>query len=129
METLEMLDLKEKGYSTKHIAEIAGVSTTAIRQRIKRYNEGIVDSRRGKKLKLNEIVFQGFYDYFKENPKESVQSFLRKLHSETTNSNNEKMRSFIKGKREAWFTVPQIKRLCEFIGKPFEEVFKEREVE
>lgn len=127
METMEMVNLRAQGYKITQIAKMAGISFQAVGKRLKRYDQGIPFTRRGKKLNIEKIVYQGFYDWFLEHPLESVQSFLRKMHDETTNGNNEKMRHFICGKREAYFTVSQIKKMCEIIGKPFEEIFKERE--
>lgn len=127
METMEMVSLREQGYKITQIAEMAGISFQAVGKRLKRYNQGIPPTRRGKKLNIEKIVYQGFYDWFLENPLESVQSLLRKMHSETTHGNNAKMRFFLYGEKNTWFTVPQIKKMCEIIGKPFEEVFKERE--
>ncbi len=38
-----------------------------------------------------------------------------------------KIRCFLKGENDSSFTIAQIRRMCEIVGKPFEETFKERE--
>lgn len=60
---------------------------------------------------------------------ETVSSFALKIYGKdsSANRNISKVRGFIQGKYDTFFNIHQIKRMCEIIGKPFEEVFKERE--
>ncbi len=129
MTNSEMLKMRAEGATLQQIADKAGCSRQAVDEAVKRLAQNIVMGRRGKKLYLSEIKFQGFYDYFKENPKETINSFSRKVYDAHNGAGFQKLRDLITGKGNPYFAFDQIRKVCEIIGKPFEEVFKERDIE
>ena len=127
MTNSEMLKMRAEGATLTQIAEKAGISRQAVDEAIKRLATNLANGKRGHRLYVSEIKFQGFYDYFKENPKETISSFTRKVYGNHNGTGMAKLRAYITGKGNSYFTIPDIKKICEIIGKPFEEVFKERE--
>ena len=125
----EKFDLWLNGVSYKQLAEICGCSRQMIWQQLHNYQEKIVCGRRGHKFYCNQIKYQGIYEWFLEHVNDSIHSLCCKVfESESYPSMyHNRMKSLITGDHNAFFTVPQIQKLCEIIGKPFEEVFKERE--
>lgn len=84
---------------------------------------------RGKKFDLNLIKYDAIREWFEKNETETVSSFSQKVFA-TEYQGGERsqlMANFIADRHEVFFTVKQIRRMCEVIGKPFEEVFKESE--
>ncbi len=127
MTNKEIYEMLQNGSTYQEIADIEGISKQAVHQRMilhKRKVYGI----RGKSFNINKIVYQGIYDWFKEHLNESLHSLCRKVYQRPNNSSIVKLREFLKGKHDSIFKIEQIKRLCEVIGKPFEEVFKWRDV-
>jgi hypothetical protein len=86
---------------------------------------------RGKRLDLNSIKYDAIREYFEKNENETVTSFSQKIYATewSCGDRSSLVRKFIKGEQESFFTIKQIKRMCEIVGKPFEEVFKECETE
>lgn len=129
MTNAEMLKMRAEGATLQEIADKAGCSRQSVDDVVKRLAKHVLEGRRGKSLYTSEIKFQGFYEHFQNNPKESLNSFSIKVFGGHNSAAYTRLRDLITGKGDPYFAFSQIKKMCEIIGKPFEEVFKEREGE
>lgn len=125
----EMFKMRQKGATYQEIADEVGISRQAIYKQIEVYVKRTMTSYRGKGFYLDDIKFQGIYDYFKENEEETISSFTKKIFDNPYASKTQTIRDFITGKHNAYFNIDQIKCICDVIGKPFALVFKERETD
>ena len=128
MTNKEMLEMRMNGATYKEIADVCGISKQRVHQKIGEYSQRIKELRRGG-MYLEEIKYKGIYDFFKENLDVSFSRFVEAVMGNTHHNSTERIRCFLRGQYEVKFTVAQIKRMCEVCGKPFEEVFKERDAE
>ena len=126
MTAKEMLQMRLDGATYQEIADICGISKQAVHESVTRYYKRVVDGKRGQNFSCEEIVYEGIYEHFMKDENESATSFSIKIFG-INGSRAKNIRNFITGKNNSHFTIPQIKRMCEVVGKPFEEVFKERE--
>lgn len=126
MTAKEMLQMRVEGATYQQIADVCGVSRQSVHQSVKNYADKVLKGRRGKGFCYEDIKYQGIYEHFAENEKESIHSFTVAIFGGDYGSKCATMRNFLTGKNNSYFTVSQIKRMCEICGKPFEEVFKER---
>ncbi len=123
----EMYAMLQNGVTYQKIADIEGISKQAVHQRMIFYKRK-VNGIRGNGFNINHIVYQGIYDWFKEQLNESISSLCKKVYGYAQASTMINFRKFLKGEQDTHFTLKQMKRLCETVGKPFEEVFKRRDV-
>lgn len=126
MTNKEMLEMRINGATFQEIADACGVSKQDAHERITRYFKKVVNSKRGQNFSCDEIIYEGIYEHFMRDENESVTSFAAKVF-EDNGTRSSTMKNFITGKNNSHFTVAQIKKICAVVGKPFEEVFKERE--
>ena len=115
MTSYEMLNERLKGKTYREIGEMCGSSRQNVQSRIKNLVSG----------KFNRIFYKGIYDYFIENETETFETFADKINENQTLMNSSALIRFICGKRKS-VTMDVITKICEVIGKPFEETFKER---
>ena len=119
-----MYELKLKGLSYQDIADVCGLSKQCVHKKVGSYGRKLAGIR-GQGFDINAIVFKGIYEHFEDNFDETLHSFSYKVVS-----NNPKFvdrfKRLIKGENDVKLTIPQIKKICQVIGKPFEEVFEER---
>jgi hypothetical protein len=120
----EMLQMRLDGMTFQQIADVCGTSRQNVHQAVKLYSKKIINGVRGRGFPVEIIRFQGIYEHFYDNEKESITSFATKVYGHEQYGS--KLRKFLIGESESHLTIPQIKRICEICGKPFEEVFKER---
>ena len=127
MDIKEMVKMRIDGATFQEIADACGVTKQAVQQKVSAYYNGQLKSKRGRKLNIQKIKYKGIYEYFVENPTETLTSFVNKVFGENgrCNSNVNKMSDFLYRKRESRFSIAQIKRICEIVGQPFEKTFKE----
>jgi hypothetical protein len=84
---------------------------------------------RGSTFNIEDIAYEGIYEHFVNTPDESIHTFTLKVYETRRDGRNTQlMRNFIQGKTDSRLSVSKIKKICEVVGKSFEEVFKEREV-
>ena len=126
MTTKEMYEMWERGITYQKIADEAGITKQAVYQRLLYYRHKIIGFR-GKGFNINTIVYQGIYDWFKENFDASLYSLVYKVFGHSDGATMTRFRYFLIGKHDSHFKIEHIKRLCEITGKPFEEVFKRRD--
>ena len=131
MTNKEMLQMRLDGATYQEIADKCGITRQAVHDAIKHYTEKITSGRRGHRFSYKQIKFVGIYEYFKNNENMSVSTFAKMVYGTGTRNSGRiaTLRSFITGERNSHFPIPQIKRMCEIVGKSFEETFKERETE
>lgn len=122
MDVREMIEMKTSGNATfQEIGNFCGISRQAVKQRIDVYNNKL--EKRRKELPLEKIKYKGFYDYFLKNPDITVGKFAQKVFG--YGNYKTKMISFLLGESNATFTISQMIKMCEIVGKPFEEIFQE----
>lgn len=125
MTNQEMYVLHEQGTTYQAIADICGISRQAVHQKVHRHKRR-VDGIRGHHFDIEKIVYKGVYDWFREHFDESIYSLCTKVYGCNCGNRHTTIRDFLKGEHNTYFTIEQIKRLCEIVGKPFEEVFERR---
>lgn len=121
----EMMKMRQEGATYQKIADAAGVSKQWVHHRLTGCAPELKYTR-GHGFNIEKIVYKGIYEHFKNDVHESVTSFTKKIYGHDV-KNIPTVRLFITGKSNTRFTITQIKRICETVGKPFEEVFAERE--
>ena len=129
MKQKEMLKMLLDGASYKEIADAYGISRQCVQKTINQYVKKLAADKRGRKFELNNIKYQGIYDYFEENVNETLTSFAMKVYEVDREKGLKKsvtIKNLVTGNHNVHLTLPQIKKICEIVGKPFEEVFKER---
>ena len=116
----KIIEMRLRGMTFTAIGEKMGISKQAVNEIVKRNCGRLSYGIRGYGFKIDEIVYQGIYDYFIKNEHETLTSFSDKILS---TGSIEKIKYFIIGKRNCNFTLKTIKKICEVIGEPFEVVF------
>lgn len=116
----EMLKMRIDGASFQEIADACGMTKQGVHKRLVQYAKKVTMGIRGKSFCLNDIKFAAIKVHFAYNDDETTTTFAQKVGVSPGI-----IRNFIKGKTESYFTVSQIKKMCDVVGKPFEEVFKE----
>jgi predicted DNA-binding protein YlxM (UPF0122 family) len=126
MTTKEMVILHSEGMSFQKIADICGVSKQAVHQRVSTYCEDKI-CKRGRQFNVSKIKYKGLYEHFVNNPNETVTSLTIKIYGHR-GKHVAVIRTLLLGTNS---TLPlnAFKKICEIVGKPFEEVFEERDVE
>lgn len=133
MDGKEIVKMRMDGRTFQEIADYYGTTKQAVHTKFRSYLK-ILDGERGrtvagKRFNINRIPYKGLYEHFREKETETISSFALKVSgSEAATNFIQKMKTFLNGTHNALFKIDQIKRMCEIVGKPFEEVFEEREV-
>lgn len=131
MDGKQIVIMRMDGRTFQEIADFYGVSKQAVHTKLKSYTK-ILEGERGRavdgrRFNINSIPYKGLYEYFKENEEETISSFSREVSGAEYRTNfANKMRNFLTGENNSYFTIVQIKKICEIIGKSFEEAFEER---
>ena len=120
MTVQDMLEMRVKGATFQEIADACGCTRQFVEQRISAYVNRMKVGLRGRAFSYLEINFKGLRKYFEQDNTETICNFAQKVGVQPGT-----MRNFLKGKCESYFTIPQIKQMCEIVGAPFEEVFEE----
>jgi DNA-binding XRE family transcriptional regulator len=120
----EMLEMRTRGATLQEIADKYGVTRQAIHITLKNYTDRLSGKRFG--LDVNKIIYKGIADYFLAHPDESMSSFSRKIFGCGEGIRPRDLRKNMFGEHEMYLSINQIKKICEVVGKPFEEVFELR---
>lgn len=123
----EMYKMYQNGDTFQKIADVCGISKQAVHQRMVLYERKVygIRGKRKQRLLIDKIVYKGIYEHFENNYNETITSMCKKVYGYAT-GNTDKFKSFITGEHDSHFKLEHIKRLCEVVGKPFEETFAER---
>ena len=119
----EMLEMRMNGATYQEIANAFGMSKQCAHQTISNYCQ-VLSGIRGRGFDAKNIKYEGLQSYFLENHNETLSSFTEKIFGANTGNRVPTMRNFLTGKNATRFSIEQIKRICEIVGEPFEEVFK-----
>lgn len=114
----EMQDMRKRHFTYHDIAEHFGISRQRVYQILKK------SRKRNTNANIEEIVYEGIYQLFINDPTMSYTKFSRIL----TGGERypvPKIIGFLKG-ADTFLQISEIKNICAYIGKPFEEVFKPR---
>ncbi|MEE0981449.1 MAG: sigma factor-like helix-turn-helix DNA-binding protein [Acutalibacteraceae bacterium] len=127
MTNKEALEMRLAGATYQEIADTCGITREAVRQKIERGCKELMGNTRGSDF-ISKIKYQGIYEYFEGNFDMSMSLFAKKVFGANAKHYKTKtMRDFLTGTGNMSFTIQQMQKICEIVGKPFEEVFKERE--
>lgn len=122
-----MIALRKAGKTYREIAELFGIS--------KQYVYDIVssscdrgDPARRFDVDVENIVYEGIYALFANDYKMTISKFARIVfnNKRAYHSQIEQIRRFIYNYGDVKLTVQDIRNICEYIGEPFERVFKVR---
>lgn len=125
MKMNEILELRKNGATYQEIADATGCTRQWINKVILRLAPELKGTR-GNGFDIETIVYKGIYEHFRSDLHESITSFSRKVLGNNASKSITAMREFIKGERNAHFSITQIKKMCDITGKTFEELFERR---
>ena len=120
----EMLEMRVSGATFQEIANKYGVSRQAVHQTLNSYMARLQGKRYA--LDVDKIIYKGIAEWFLENPNESITSFSKRVLGCDSGQRSGAIKRGLIGENETYFTINQIKKICEVVGKPFEEVFELR---
>ena len=131
----EMFELKEQGKTYKEIGEICELTRQRVYQIIRAYKAGKYHGTyagtrcySGRYFDVERIVYKGIYEHFVNSPYITVRAFTKRVFGKKYYPALEvRISNLITGKKDSFFTVEQLNRICKVIGLPFEEVFEMRE--
>ena len=125
-ETLKkMVEMRMDGASYQEIGDAFGMSKQNAQNVLSRYYKRL-SGHRGRGFNIENIAYEGIYDFFDKNKKMTVSRFASLIFGNDAPHGVAKVRTFITGESNALFKISHIKKMCELVGKPFEECFKER---
>lgn len=122
----KMLEMRMNGATFQEIGDAFGMTRQGAHCVVANYCRQIAGIR-GHGFDINQIKYEGIYEYFRENSSETISSFAGDIFGHVGDKSRS-LRSYLIGEHEMYFSIKQIKRICEVVGKPFEEVFKERDL-
>lgn len=125
-ENKKMYEMLQNGSTYQKIGDSFGISKQAVHQRITLYKRKLKGIR-GHSFNIESVVYKGIYEWFKEHLNESPCSLCARVYQNPNGNSIKKFRGFLKGEHDSVFNIKHIKRLCEVIEKPFEEVFERRD--
>lgn len=120
MTTTEMMVMRVNGATYQEIADACGLSKQDVHKRIVRYTKRLTSGVRGHGFCLLDIKYKSIAEHFDGHARESISSFANAVGVPAG-----VMKNFLTGKADSHFTISKIRRMCEIVGKPFEEVFAE----
>lgn len=126
MTVREMKEMRLKGATYTQIGKAWGVTRQRVNYLLTHYDEAL-KGMRGHGFDIEDIVYKGFYEHFRDNLYESITSFAVKVYGYANNTYIQTFRKFVTGKQKRnTFPIPIIKKMCEVTGKSFEELFELR---
>ena len=124
----KMIALREAGATYREIAELFGISLQYAQKIISEPDGNERPRARKNSVDIEKIAYEGIYNLFVSDCKMTFTQFSRIAfgvkHADPTQ--RERIRWFVLGYSDAKVSVRVIKNICEYIGEPFERVFKLR---
>lgn len=123
----DMIALRRAGKTYEEIARLFGTS--------KQYVYIVIsdacdrkDPARYLNVDIEKIVYEGIYDLFANDYKMTIAKFARIAFGskKVTGAQKEKVRRLIYNYGEPRLSIQHLRNISEYIGKPFESVFKVR---
>lgn len=123
----DMIALRTAGKTYQEIAELFGTSKQYV-YIIMASSCNYEDPARKLDVDIEKIVYEGIYDLFANDYKMTIAKFARIVFGSkpATGAQKEKVRRLIYNYGDVKLSVRNIRNICEYIGKPFESVFKVR---
>ena len=121
----KMLEMRMDGASYQEIGDAFGVSKQSANETIRRYMNKLIGTQRGKGLTIDDIIYQGIYDFLSYHPDMTISKFARECFGYDNPEYLQRTRNFITGKSDTVLKIHQIKKICDVCGVSFEECFKE----
>lgn len=117
----EILELRDQGKTYREIADIFGVTRQRVHEKIGK------DRIRKCNFEIEKIRFKGVYEFLKEHPTLSLIGFIRHMKGHSvSHAEYEKLKGCLTTDRDSAIKISDIKRLTEYTGMTFEELFAER---
>ena len=120
----EMQKLYEKGAKISQIAKTLDLPMQSVRYHMILKPQMMISKKYMREQSYEQIIFQGIYDFFKDNNGMSYAKFSRLIYGESDRRFT--LKNFITGKNESYYPLWVYQKICEVCGKPFEETFKRR---
>ena len=118
----EIIELRKHGLTYAQIGERYGVSKQRIQQ--------LIGKERIRKCStdIEEIAYEGIYQLFVDDPEMTFIKLTKIMYgtSYADTAAHEKVFRFVRKKANSRMRLECINNLINYIGKPYEEVFKER---
>ena len=116
-----MTEMRRAGFTYEQIGKELGIS----KQRV---HFLIGPQARRVDSDVEKIVYQGVYDLFKGDPQMSFPRFTRIFYggAYVNRSQVVRIKRFCTGQTDSLLSIEQINSVCEYIGKPYEEIFRRR---
>lgn len=122
----DLVEMRKNGATYTQIGKALGVSRQRAFQMLMHYDKSLKGIR-GHGFCIDSIIYKGIYEHFEKDIYETITSFAEKVHRNRSAYIYPKIRDFITGEHNSMFTISQLQRMCEIVGKPFEETFAIRE--
>ena len=113
MTSREMLEERLNGKTYREIGEMCGISKQAVQDRIKHLLKG---------RSYSKIIYRGVYEYFASKRGMNWHKITDEVNQDERLIGRETLTKFLRGK-SAHISIKVIVRICEIVGKPFEETF------
>ena len=113
MTSREMLEERLNGKTYREIGEMCGISRQAVQIRIKMLLNGRA---------YNKIVYRGVQEYFVSKRGMNWRKMTDEINRDECLVSCTTLAKFLQGE-SARISIKAIVRICEIIGKPFEETF------
>ena len=118
----EMINLRKHGLTYAQIGEEFGISRQRVHQ--------LIGKERARKCDTNieEIAYEGIYQLFVDDPEMTFTKLTKIMYGTIAaeSASCEKVYRFVRKKANSRMTLDCINNLIRYIGKTYEEVFKER---
>lgn len=113
MTSREMLEERLNGKTYREIGEMCGISRQAAYKRIKHLRNG---------RSYNKIVYRGIHEYLAGKQGMSLRKLTDEVNHDENLISSPTLAKFLRGE-SVHIPIKVIVRLCEIVGKPFEETF------
>lgn len=113
MTSREMLEERLNGKTYREIGEMCGISKQAVQIRIKLLLNG---------RDYNKIVYRGVQEYFVSKRGMNWRKMTNEINRDERLISDATLAKFLRGE-SARVSIKAIVRICEIVGKPFEETF------
>lgn len=126
MTIAEMVEMRRNGATYREIGAASGMTGQNAYNIINRRAKKDISGIRGRAFNIEKIKYKGIYEHFKNDEYECISSFAGKVFNRVDARYYGKTRNLITGEQDVRLSIHTIMKICEVVGKPFEEVFEVR---
>lgn len=123
--TQQMKEMRQQGLTYEKIGAEFGITRQGVHYLIAKGKNGI--RQRHSDVNINEIIYEGVYQLFSSDKNMTFSRLASITYERTPNSADvQRIVNLITGKHSTKVSIVHINNLLNYIGKPYEEVFKLR---